>query len=189
MPWGSVVFDAEDSRREFWVLHNSAVFSEALSHYSVFDGAFDRCGWPCSFVNFLGRTLADVFSRWSSSQLPVAPSLQHNWILDALRNSTRGLKRPGFAADAAAHVLRILNTMKSGEEILHLNGLVNLVDMRGSDVRLDTGSICESSRQAVPYPAVAWNWRCVQSYAWRSTQHINVLELIAFLNYYKCMSA
>ena len=62
-------------------------------------------------------------------------------------------------------MLRILNTMKSGEEVLHLNGLVNLVDMRGADVRLDSGSICESSRQAVPYPAVAWNWRCVKSYA------------------------
>ena len=76
-----------------------------------------------------------------------------------------------------------------GQEAGHLRNLVNLVDLRGSDVRLETRSVCDSSRQAVPYPAVAWKWRCVQSYAWRSAQHINVLELIAFLNYYECMSA
>ena len=67
--------------------------------------------------------------------------------------------------------------------------LVNLVDFRGSDGRLLDGSVCEGSRQTVPYPAVVWDWKCVQSYAWATDQHINVLELVAFLNYYKCMSA
>ena len=27
---------------------------------------------------------------------------------------------------------------------------------------------------------MAWKWRCAQTYAWRSKQHINVLELVAF---------
>ena len=48
---------------------------------------------------------------------------------------------------------------------------------------LRDSTITNGSRQVVPYPAMAWAWRSVQSYAWRTPQHINILELIAFFNY------
>ena len=134
----------------------------------------------------------DLRAAVSSKQvesLPIVPSSQAAWVFRALSNSTRGLARSGHAADATDHVLRILLTMQHGRELEHLRDLINFVDHRGSDVRLATGSICEGSRQVVPYPAVAWSWRTVQTYTWSSTQHINVLELIAFLNYLKCMTA
>ena len=121
--------------------------------------------------------------------MPLSPSLQALWIFRALKDSTKGFSRPGLAMDAARHVFKILTTMVRGREKEHLNELINLVDFRGSDVRLLDGSVCEGSRQTVPYPAVVWDWKCVQSYAWASEQHINVLELVAFLNYYRCMSA
>ena len=62
--------------------------------------------------------------------------------------------------------------------------------LKGSDVRLETGELLDGARQPIPYPAIVWDWRCVQSYAWRQTQHINVLELLAFFNYLKrlCMN-
>ena len=41
----------------------------------------------------------------------------------------------------------------------------------------------EGGKQVIPYPAMAWEWRCTQTYAWRAKQHINVLELVAFFNY------
>ena len=61
-----------------------------------------------------------------------------------------------------------------------LHELANLVDSCGSKVRLQNGSVCEGPRQPVPYPAVVRDCKCVQSYAWVSDQHINVLELVAF---------
>ena len=70
-----------------------------------------------------------------------------------------------------------------GQEAEHLKGMIKFIEFKGSDVRLETGSLLEGSRQPVPYPAPIWDWKVVQSYPWRQTQHINVLELIAFLNY------
>ena len=57
----------------------------------------------------------------------------------------------------------------------------SLLDFRGSDVRLESGIVLELSRQAVPYPAIAWASTTVQAYKWGAQQHINVLELTAFL--------
>ncbi len=65
-------------------------------------------------------------------------------------------------------------------KVEHLKGLLDVVDLRGSDVRLDIGAILEGSRQPIPYPAICWDWSCVQAYAWKQPQHINVLELLAF---------
>ena len=41
----------------------------------------------------------------------------------------------------------------------------------------------------VPYLAVAWDWKPLQSYHWQVPQHINVLELLAFFNYVRAWSA
>ena len=60
---------------------------------------------------------------------------------------------------------------------------------KGADVRLESGDIIGGSHQPVPYPAIVWDWRCVQSYAWNQSGHINVLELLAFLNYLKKVTA
>ena len=189
MLWDSVAFKFLQSTETFWILHNAPLLTEELCSQREFSAASPDERWPAEFFRFFSIILKKVAAQWCASQLPIAPALQHAWVLNALRNSTKGLQRPGFAADAASHVLRILQTMRQGKEAEHLRNLVNLVDLRGSDVRLETRSVCESSRQSVPYPAVAWKWRCIQSYSWQSAQHINVLELIAFLNYYKCMSA
>ena len=64
----------------------------------------------------------------------------------------------------------------------HLKMLIRLIDHRGSDVRLETGTVAVT-RQDIPYPAFCWKWRCVMAYPWRQTQHINLLEFISLLNY------
>ena len=71
--------------------------------------------------------------------------------------------------------------MRPGKELAHPRGLLDFVDFKGSEVRLESVTILEGARQPVPYPAVAWKWTCVQSYAWGQTQHINVLTLWPFL--------
>ena len=74
----------------------------------------------------------------------------------------------------------MLATMEVGKEELHMKYMLKFGDFRGSEVSLRDGSVSEGGRQVIPYPAIVWNWKSVQSYAWQSAQHINVLELVAF---------
>ena len=46
-----------------------------------------------------------------------------------------------------------------------------------------TQVLVDGCRQEVPYPAMCWQWRSIQSYPWKHPQHINALELTAFLNF------
>ncbi len=95
----------------------------------------------------------------------------------------------GMSLAASSLVLKIVDTMKPGCEVTHLRGLLDFVEFKGSEGRFESGTILEGARQPVPYPAVAWKWTCVQSYAWGQTQHINVLELLAFFNYLKYVTS
>ena len=81
--------------------------------------------------------------------------------------------------------------MVAGKEREHLKFVLKNCDFRGSEVSLRDGVVCDGSRQVIPYPAVAWAWRSVQSYAWQRPHHINVLELIAFFLYLRacCIKA
>ena len=75
--------------------------------------------------------------------------------------------------------------MEQGNERNHLLWILEFVDFKGSEVRIREGTIVDGSTQAVPYPASVWDWQTTQSYSWALPQHINVLELLAFLNYLK----
>jgi hypothetical protein len=147
-------------------------------------------GWlPFGFFKALSLAVSASLGSWSKLQLPAGHQDQRTWVLDALRHSTKGLAKPGVAFHAAKAVLGLMSTMHPGREENHLTGLLDLVDFRGSDVRLDTGAILEGSRQPIPYPAICWDWSVVQSYAWKQTQHINVLELLAFFNYFRSLAS
>ena len=119
----------------------------------------------------------------SDARFPTDVRSQKLWVLRALRCSTRGFTRPGLAVAAVDEVMQMIKSMRAGRVAEHLASLFKLVDHRGSDVRLETGDLLDSSRQAVPYPAPAWNWQPVQAYSWDNSQHINVLELTAVLNF------
>ena len=164
--------------------HNSPSFQAACRGIPPFAGGLSPSLLPFSFLIFFVVQVRAAVSAKQVDALPLVPSAHAAWIFRALSNSTRGLARPDHASDAANHVLRILSTMRVGREVDHLQKLISLVDFRGSDVRLESGSICEGSRRAVPYPAIAWSWKTIQSYSWTAAQHINVLELIAFCNFY-----
>jgi hypothetical protein len=120
--------------------------------------------------------------------LPLEPESRNYWIREALQHSTKGLAKAGMSAAAANMVLNFLKNMVPGSEKAHLVGLLSAVDFRGSDVRLESGTILEGARQPVPYPAIGWDWKCIQSYPWQQSQHINVLELVAFFNFLKRLS-
>ena len=75
--------------------------------------------------------------------------------------------------------------MVKGEETAHLRQLLRVADAKGSDVRLCSQTILDGSRQEFPYPAFAWSWTSIQCYPWKQRQHINILEFIAFFNYFR----
>ena len=108
-------------------------------------------------------------------------------MLAALMTATKGLAKGG-AGQVYAEVARMLAALESGRETEHLKRLVQFADANGSDVRLDIQVILEGSRQMAPYPAFIWAWRPCQSYPWNQAQHINILEFIAFLNYFRSIS-
>lgn len=114
---------------------------------------------------------------------PLAHADRTNWVFQQLISSTRGLSHDINSINATSQVMKWLDSMVPGREAEHLHALYRSVDLRGSDVRLDTGAVLMAARQSMPYPAFAWDWTPVQSYSWAVPQHINVLELVAFFNY------
>ena len=88
-----------------------------------------------------------------------------------------------MAAKVCDEVQKLLSTVPTGKEAEHLAGVLQICDFRGSEVSLRDGTVNEGHRQVIPYPAVVWAWRNVQAYAWQKPHHINVLELVALLNY------
>ena len=73
-----------------------------------------------------------------------------------------------------------LRTLQRDPEVMAVAELLRRIDGRGTDVRLDVGS-CHRAR-VWPREAVnpaRWRWRVAQSYGWKVSRHINVLELEA----------
>ena len=158
-------------------MHN---FTVALC--GVFPGlVHDQLTWDLAVACMpLVRAQLEV---WLKAQLPRTCEDQTMWVLNSLRNSTRGLAGGSISLNATERVMDLLSDMVPGSEAAHCKRLYKLLDVRGSDVGLSTGVVLDGGRQLVPYPALAWDWNSVQSYKWQVTQHINVLELLAFFNY------
>ena len=117
--------------------------------------------------------------------LPAGECLQKLWVLRSLQTSTKGFARAVLAIEVVSQIMAIIRTMQGGDVRAHLQTLYRLLDHRGSDVRLESGGILDSYRQAVPYPAPSWVWVTVQAYRWESTQYINVFELTAVFKFLK----
>lgn len=82
------------------------------------------------------------------------------WIYAELRQSTCGLTHDLHSAVAACNFESWLGEMFSGSGSAHVQGLYIPVDLRGSDVRLDS----QAGRQTMPYLAFVWEWCVVHSY-------------------------
>ncbi|CAE8717690.1 unnamed protein product, partial [Polarella glacialis] len=119
------------------------------------------------------RALWAQGQSWSAQFGPLSGGLA---MVSTLREAMWGKRPPGLpvAADPSRKL--------SNEEFLLL-GYCRIADARGTDVRLDTGmpfAPHQVARSSVD-PA-SWRWKVVMSYAWKETQHINVLETVAVLD-------
>ena len=68
--------------------------------------------------------------------------------------------------------------MRRGNEQQRLHELALAASIRGTDIRLWLAGL---ENQEMPYPAKRWFWKEVMSYAWKRPDHINVLEVNAFV--------
>ena len=57
--------------------------------------------------------------KWSIAQVPIGTILQHEWVLDSLLKSTKGLSRLGTAKIIASEIMRLLGTLEVGGEEEH----------------------------------------------------------------------
>ena len=67
--------------------------------------------------------------------------------------------------------------MQPGQETAHLQAMVRRVS------HLCTGKVYQAGAQLTPYPAYGWLWKEILAYRWKQSQHINILEVTAFLSY------
>ena len=55
------------------------------------------------------------------------------------------------------------------------------VCLRGKDIKLLSQAETGSQSVMSPYPAYRWDWKARLAFCWKQSQHINVLEVTAFL--------
>lgn len=70
--------------------------------------------------------------------------------------------------------------MEDGERY-HLRWLLRQVALRGCDIKRLQSDESGSHSFMSPYPAFRWDWRTRLSFPWKHQQHINILEVSAFL--------
>ena len=102
-------------------------------------------------------------------------------IMAALRSSTRGLQNPVIASRAAMRVLEVIRSMVPGKEKELLKTMLRHIFLRDTDVKLLSSAEDGSQSMMSPYPAFKWDWKVKLAFAWRQHQHINILEISAFL--------
>ena len=102
-------------------------------------------------------------------------------LYSQLRGATRGLQQESAVRWAVEQTARFLQTMDAGQEQLHLRWLLRHVHHTGADVRLTAHGADELGHRPGPYPAFRWLWREILAFKWKAPQHINILEISAFL--------
>jgi hypothetical protein len=139
--------------------------------------------YPWGLCEAYARATKAYFSDMLLEVIPTAPSSRGSWFLGKLLTSAKHLSKAEVVQEVLPELESMLRSLTRGQEMSHLKALLNKADFRGSDVRLLSQTLVDGSRQQIPYPAPIWDWKCVQSYQWQESQHINVLELTAFFIY------
>ena len=101
------------------------------------------------------------------------------WLESELSHSTARLQGTELKSRASQALFGIEEDMKRGLEKDHLAAMARKASIRGADVRLHL--TVNDEPQELPYPAYRWFWQEKLSYSWKFEEHINYLEIRAFL--------
>ena len=110
---------------------------------------------------------AELLKLKQAESLPPRPTLWSPWLADGLASSTLRLQRLGVQGQALLTIVDLLRKMN-----LH--------------VQFHAGIIFGWLSQQAPYPAFPWEWKCVQQYKWKATQHICVVDLLSSFEPLQC---
>ena len=135
--------------------------------------------WPLSLV--MAEGIYDELNSLYSGPFGSLPLSLDRLLKHQLQGATRKLQQKAAVQWAVGQCATFLETMNTGEEKLHLEWLLKHAYHTGCDVRLTNRGADVVGRRPGPYPALRWRWKDVLSYQWREPQHINVLEMTAFL--------
>ena len=189
-------------RREKWfaVLNNSVEIQRALERldcpghenllpYTVQYGSdgqlvFDteeEAEYPEGFCQAYAQGLREALEARGWPQRTEAEG-RVTVLKDGLSRSTARLASEPVLQFAAEAVFNLEKHMRRGGELQHLHDMALATSIRGTDVRLWLANL---ENHEMPYPAKRWFWKEVMSYAWKRADHINVLEVNAFVTMQK----
>ena len=144
--------------------------------------SYEDLFWPFSFVQRFGDAVRDDYQKRYPEDYCEGVT-ESDFIQRALSGSTKRLQRASVMAEVTAEIQAWSARMIPGEELAHLKELVASTDYKGSDAELLTSTPFRELRQRVPYPAYRWQWQTRDAWRWKHEQHINVLEVQAFLQH------
>eukprot|EP00438_Fugacium_kawagutii_P009611 Skav215637 [mRNA] locus=scaffold736:68674:73286:+ [translate_table: standard] len=186
-------------QREKWtcLVHNIPALHEAihcpdcpghegLLPYEVHEGPdglqFDtalEAEYPHGFCQAYAKALKTEILR--QTPVPINEIYDEDAaLLAALKTSTKGFQNPAVAELALQKISDVMRSMLDGER-QHLRWLLRQVALRGCDIKLLQASETGEETFMTPYPAFRWDWHTRLSFPWKHSQHINILEVSAFL--------
>ena len=166
------VTDDGEWRHDVIFLHTSKRVATELSAVTVqkFEAGAVHIREGCRLASVLADAiLTGVLKDLTAAheaRLPAVQSCWAPWLSKQMDLATALLRRAPVQAAVIPLVIAMLKSMVAGREADHLSSLLTWADHRGSDVVLASGVIVNGSMQIAPCPALAWSWRCVQSYKW-----------------------
>eukprot|EP00438_Fugacium_kawagutii_P020465 Skav206770 [mRNA] locus=scaffold167:518352:522925:+ [translate_table: standard] len=141
-----------------------------------FDTA-EEAMYPWMMCRAMAQALKEQIDRQFPSPIGDMPFDSETAVMSVLRSSTKGFQCEHKALAAAKKVVEVMRQMKPGEELTHLKQMLRQVSLRGTDIKLMSEAENGAESAMSPYPAFLWKWATKLSFKWRTSQHINELEL------------
>ena len=121
---------------EIWAVHNCAC-SVDLAVVGVSLSGVSK-DFVCECVV---RYVVPELAKLCLNSFPLAHADRTVWVYRQLVSSTRGLAHDMNSINVTAQIMRWLDGMVPGKEAEHLHELYRVIDLRGSDVRVDTDCV------------------------------------------------
>ena len=141
----------------------------------------EEAEYPWDFCTTYAAALRNAIGRRTSQPVGSIDRDHLMAVYSAVKRATKGLQRVVVAMRVATAVNDMLKDMCPGNEAQHLASLLRQVSTRGCDIKILVSPEDGEQTLMAPYPSFAWLWRTLVAYRWRQPQHINTLEVSAFL--------
>ena len=137
--------------------------------------------YPWRLCQVFARAVKEQLMRQFPSPRGDMPFGSVTAIMSTLRTATKGFQCENHALGAARRIADLMQTMCPGRERDHLKEMLRQVCLRGTDIKLMSEAEDGSQSVMAPYPAFLWDWKVKLAWKWKQSQHINELEVAAFL--------